>query len=132
MFFEDKDKKSEPQINRCFEDKNMYNEIILTKDGQKEDYAKVMGETIFTLLREGEWVKVRTDDGNTDIIIIEHNHDENLEYWGGPTLHWISDKEEDLLYNSRINERYEAAGFEVDEWGNTVRRIKDKTNEEEE
>lgn len=127
MFFEDdKDKKGEPQINRCFEDEALYNTIVLTKDGQEEDLPTVLGDTIITLLKEGECVKVYTDDGNTDIIIIQHEHDENLVGWGGASLQWITKAEEDLLFDSRLTDRYHAAGYEVDEWGNVTGRIKDE------
>ena len=131
LFFES-NKEGEPKINRCFEDDSLYNTIVLTKDGQRENLPTTLGDTIITLLNEGECVKVYTDDGNTDIIVIQHEHDENLGYWGGASLQWITESEEALLLDNRLTERYHAAGYEVDEWGNVTGRIKDKEDNDEE
>lgn len=79
--------------------KKIVNQIVLTKDRQGEDFAKVLGETILTLLREEEMVSIRDDD--TDILILEHEHDNYKEYWGSPTCMWLEDDEVEVIENYR-------------------------------
>lgn len=79
--------------------KKIVNQIVLTKDRQGEDFAKVLGETILTLLREEEMVSIRDDD--TDILILEHEHDNYKEYWGTPTCMWLEDDEVEVIENYR-------------------------------
>lgn len=75
------------------------NEITLTKERQGENFAKVLGETILTLLREEEMVSIRDDD--TDILILEHEHDNHKEYWGTPTCMWLEDDEVEVIESYR-------------------------------
>ena len=79
--------------------KKIVNQITLTKERQGEDFAKVLGETILTLLREEEMVSIRDDD--TDILILEHEHDNYKEYWGTPTCMWLEDDEVEIVENYR-------------------------------
>lgn len=79
--------------------KKIINQITLTKERQGEDLAKVLGETILTLLREEEMVSIRDDD--TDILILEHEHDNYKEYWGTPTCMWLEDDEVEVIENYR-------------------------------
>lgn len=79
--------------------KKNVNQITLTKERQGEDFAKVLGETILTLLREEEMVSIRDDD--TDILILEHEHDNYKEYWGTPTCMWLEDDEVEVIENYR-------------------------------
>lgn len=79
--------------------KKIVNQITLTKKRQGEDFAKVLGETILTLLREEEMVSIRDDD--TDILILEHEHDNYKEYWGCPTCIWLEDDEVEVIENYR-------------------------------
>lgn len=79
--------------------KKIVNQITLTKERQGEDFAKVLGETILTLLREEEMVSIRDDD--TDILILEHEHDNYKEYWGSPTCVWLEDDEVEVIENYR-------------------------------
>lgn len=79
--------------------KKIVNQITLTKERQGEDFAKVLGETILTLLREEEMVSIRDDD--TDILILEHDHDNYREYWGTPTCMWLEDDEVEVVENYR-------------------------------
>ena len=80
--------------------KKIVNQIVLTKERQGEDFAKVLGETILTLLREEEMVSVRDDD--TDILILEHEHDNYKDYWGSPTCMWLEDDEVGIIENYRV------------------------------
>lgn len=79
--------------------KKIVNQITLTKERQGKDFAKVLGETILTLLREEEMVSIRDDD--TDILILEHEHDNYKDYWGSPTCMWLEDDEVGVIESYR-------------------------------
>lgn len=85
--------------------KKIVNQIVLTKERQGEDFAKVLGETILTLLREEEMVSIRDDD--TDILILEHEHDNYKDYWGGPTCVWLEDDEVGVIESYRAEKNGE-------------------------
>lgn len=85
--------------------KKIVNQITLTKENQGDDFAKVLGETILTLLREEEMVSIRDDD--TNILILEHEHDNYKEYWGTPTCMWLEDDEVELIEDYRADKENE-------------------------
>lgn len=92
--------------------KKIVNQITLTKERQGEDLAKVLGETILTLLREEEMVSIRDDD--TDILILEHEHDNYKEYWGTPTCMWLEDDEVEVIENYRAEKEEKENGDKSD------------------
>lgn len=92
--------------------KKIVNQITLTKERQGEDFAKVLGDTILTLLREEEMVSIRDDD--TDILILEHEHDNYKEYWGSPTCMWLEDDEVEVIENYRAEKEEKENGDKSD------------------
>lgn len=85
--------------------KKLANEIVLTRDKQGESLAEVLGNTILTLLKENEIVVVRDDDDG--IIIVEHEHNNYVDYWGGPTPMWLEDEELEMVETYRFEKEDE-------------------------
>lgn len=78
----------------------LYNEIVLcTETWGESKINEKLGSIITTLTKEGEWCKVYDDDNG--IYIIQHGHNEDLEYWGGPMLTWLTDEEYEQLESLR-------------------------------
>ena len=77
------------------EKNKLYNEIVITSDTWEDKTAERLGYTLMTLMGEGEVCKVYDDD--TGIYIIQHNHNEDKEYWGGPVCEWMTDEEREDL-----------------------------------
>lgn len=77
----------------------LYDEIVLTKDVWRENINQKIGDIITTLLAEGECCKVYDDD--CGIYIIQHNHDERIDPYGGPDLIWATSEEVEDLYARR-------------------------------
>lgn len=61
-------------------------------------YADI-GKQLAILLHNKYVCKVRDDD--TDIVVIEYEHDDNAEYWGVGGLYWLDDDEAEWLENKR-------------------------------
>ena len=54
-----------------------------------------------SLLRTQQIVTLRQED--SDIFILEHGHDENVDCWGCPQLRWLSPEEAQKLELDREN-----------------------------
>ena len=74
-------------------EKKLYNELVITKDRQGDELATRLGEVVLLLLKEENTCKIRDDDGSGEVIIIEYEHDNNINYWGSPSLEWLTDDE---------------------------------------
>ena len=77
----------------------LYDEIVITKDTWGDEPAQRLGYTIMTRLGEDEVCKVYDDDNG--IYIIQHNHNEDHEYWGCPVCEWITDEEKEAIDATR-------------------------------
>lgn len=80
-------------------DKKLYNEIVITRDSWGDKTAERLGDIIITLTKEGEVCKVYDDDDG--IYIIQHNHNEDKEYWGSPVCTWLTEEENDNVIANR-------------------------------
>lgn len=83
---------------------NKANEIIFSKDRYKnreEMFAAIAKQ--LTILMENDYVcKVYDDD--TDIIVIQYEHDERKDSWGGMQLLWLTQEEIEAIELYRLNE----------------------------
>lgn len=84
-------------------DEKLYNEIVITKDSWKDKIAEKLGNIIITLTKEGEVCKVYDDDDG--IYIIQHNHNEDKDYWGCPVCTWLTEEENDSIIANREYEK---------------------------
>lgn len=81
---------------------NKANEIIFSKDQYGKSREK-MFEAIakqLAILMENEYVcKVYDDD--TDIVVIQFEHDEKKDPWGCMELCWLEPEEVEVIYDYR-------------------------------
>lgn len=60
--------------------------------------------TQVSLLMENDYVcKIYDDD--TNIIVVEYEHDNRKDYWGGPELEWLDEEEMEVLESYRLERR---------------------------
>ena len=81
---------------------NKTNEMIFSKNkyGNSRDKMFQAIAQQLALLMENDYVcKVYDDD--RDIIVIQYEHDEEKEYWGGMNLCWLTEEEVNLVDQSR-------------------------------
>lgn len=87
---------------------NKSNEIVFSKEKYGNNREK-MFEAIaqqLALLMENEYVcKVYDDD--RDIIVIQYEHDEKKDYWGGMELRWLTEEEVNLIEQAREFDKME-------------------------
>ena len=75
----------------------MYDTFTITNDRKvsmnaTKPFAQRLGEAILMFLDEDNVCKIYHEDCN--VYCIEYGHDEeHREYWGGPTLTWLTDEE---------------------------------------
>ncbi len=78
------------------------NSIVFSKSCYQGDRDKMYQAiaTQLSLLMENEYIcKIYDDD--VDIVVIEYEHNNKRDYWGGPDLEWLSEDEQDVLSNYR-------------------------------
>lgn len=78
------------------------NKIVFSRNDYNQDrdimYADI-GKQLALLLHNKYVCKVRDDD--TDIVVIEYEHDDNADFWGVGGLYWLDDEEAEWLKNKR-------------------------------
>ena len=82
---------------------HLYNEIVFNIElyqynNTYEEAKSLMWEDItkfLVILMKNDQVAVIRDD-DTDIIVIQYNHDEHKESWGSLNPYWITDEDYDV------------------------------------
>lgn len=84
----------------------LFDQIVLCKEHfQDENFYEVLGRQIYTLLKSEEIVTIYDDD--TDIIVIQHAHNEKVDAWGVANPMWVTpEEEEQILYDRENNEDF--------------------------
>ena len=83
---------------------NKTNEIIFSKDRYNNSREKMFEAVAkqLAILMENDYVcKVYDDD--TDIIVIQYEHDERRDSWGGLQLFWLTPEEIEAVELYRLN-----------------------------
>lgn len=88
-------------------------QIVLTKENQKDDIAKKLGDLVLLLLSENEEVSIREEE--TGIYVISHAHDNSIDHWGGPTNMWLNEDEVELVEACRENDEFHSLYGENEE-----------------
>lgn len=87
---------------------NKANEIIFSKDrydNNREKMYQAIAQQLM-LLMDNEYVcKVYDDD--IDIVVIQFEHDEHQEAWGGMELCWLEQDEVEAVENYRFDKEKE-------------------------
>lgn len=83
---------------------NRYQQLVFSKDSyeSKEEFFNVIAQQLKILLDAGYVAVVRYDEPGLGIVVIEFEHDENLDAWGVANPVWITEDEE--IYLSNRNE----------------------------
>lgn len=84
------------------------NKIVFSKNEyscNRDEMCADIGKQLALLLRNKYVCKVRNDD--TDIIVIEYEHDDDANFWGIGGLYWLDDEEAEWLENLRANKHEE-------------------------
>ena len=96
-----------------FRDELQMSTITLCRNDYKneEEYDKTIGRLLRILMDAGEVCKVREEE--REVLIIEHGHDEQQEYYGSEKLVWVTEDEYDDLvarrqveYDEEIKKEY--------------------------
>lgn len=93
----------EVKVNQIVLDKNVY--------GSRDKLFAAMAAQLSILLENDYACKIYDDD--KDVIVIEFDHDNKKEYWGGPDLIWTDEFEpeeendSDDLYRSSVDYKEE-------------------------
>lgn len=84
------------------------NEIVFSrgKDETKEELFQRVGEQLKLLLEAGYLAVVRYDEPGLGIVVIEFEHNEYLEPWGGNVPMWVTSEEYEGVWRIR-NEKNE-------------------------
>lgn len=83
----------EPKYSQIvFDKKNFANEI---------DMFVEIGMQLCILLKQGYAAVVRYDEPGLGITVVEFEHDEHLEYWGGSTPMWVTAEEVNEILTRR-------------------------------
>lgn len=79
-----------------------YQEMVFSVEDYKYDGAKArenmyndIGKFLAILMKSGYIAVVREDE--TDIVVIEYEHNERFEYWGIANPAWITEEEKDRI-----------------------------------
>lgn len=89
-------------------------ELVVAKQDDESDseYFERIGEIINMLLENEYACIVKREE--TDITIIQYEHDESLDEWGCSVPMWVSDEERDLINDFRGNILENINGNETD------------------
>lgn len=80
---------------------NLYQEFIIEEKQQEIENSKIARAIkLFT----GEGNVCRVSEEENGIYIIQYEHDEDLNYWGGPRLIWVTDEEYDMIMDNRAKQ----------------------------
>jgi len=81
------------------------NEIVFCRkdDETKEELFQRVGEQLKLLLGAGYLAVVRYDEPGIGVIVIEYQHDENLDYWGCVQPMWVTPEEAEKIICMREN-----------------------------
>ncbi len=91
-------------------------EIVICKDNYGNDREKMYNAIAkqIALLMENEYVcKVYDDD--TDIIVIQFEHDNKKDDWGGEYLFWLTEEEVNLIERYREKDEPQTPNYDIDE-----------------
>lgn len=80
----------EPEVNKIVFSPDNYN----TRDEMWKDIADLQ----CTLLRNGQIVRVRQEE---QLVIVEYIHDNNVEWFGGTCLEFLTEDELELITSMR-------------------------------
>lgn len=89
---------------------NKINEIVFSKDrygNSREKMFEAVSKQIMLLMEMGYVCKVYDDD--TDIIVIEFEHDNRKGDWGTPYLCWLEPEEVETVENYRYSQEEDNA-----------------------
>lgn len=77
------------------------NSIVFSKDhySTREEMFQEVAVQLAILMKGNYVCKVYDDDA--DIIVVEYEHNNRVDYWGGPDLEWLSEEESDMLESCR-------------------------------
>lgn len=77
------------------------NSIVFSKDhySTREEMFQEVAVQLAILMKGNYVCKVYDDD--TDIIVVEYEHNNRVDYWGGPDLEWLSEEESGMLESCR-------------------------------
>jgi len=75
-------------------------ETIVFSKKERESKAELferVGEQLKLLLEAGYIAVVRYDEPGIGVIVIEYQHDENLDYWGCAAPIWLTPEERESV-----------------------------------
>lgn len=78
------------------------NEIVLTNDVWEDRFEEALGKQLMILLKQGEICCVYDD--SEGIVVIQHDHNNDVEDWGGNSLMWVSEEEKEMILGKRYEE----------------------------
>jgi len=80
-----------------------YSQIVFNKEkfANEVDMFTEISIQLCILLKQGYAAVVRYDEPGLGIVVIEFEHDENLEYWGCSTPMWVTAEEAEEVLDRR-------------------------------
>ncbi len=74
---------------------NKVNKIVFSREQYGDKLWEVVSQQLQILLKNEEVCTIYDDD--TDVIVIEFEHDNRRDYWGSTNPYWLTPKQAELV-----------------------------------